>query len=211
MGAERMGAERRRANIACASAGAEPVTEAKTDVSRRKWIAGAMGAVTLPIASSALLAPTPALARAVAQSASPADEGFMRVAIDVAARGKSRFGAVIVRDGLVLARGRSLVRQEGDPTAHAEMVAIRRFLAKYGRDKLRGTTLYTSGESCAMCMGAIVWCRISRVVYGASLAELAPKIHQIMVTNTEIADNTPFAEIGITGGVLAAEALALFE
>ena len=62
-----------------------------------------------------------------------------------------------------------------------------------------------------MCMGAIVWCGIARVVYGASIAELATKIGQIMVTDTEIADKTPFADIDITGGVLKAEALALFK
>jgi tRNA(adenine34) deaminase len=91
------------------------------------------------------------------------------------------------------------------------MVAIRRFLVRYGPERLKGTTLYTSGESCPMCMGAILWCGIGRVVYGASIAELATKIGQIMITDTEIADKTPFADIDITGGVLAAEALALFK
>ena len=58
---------------------------------------------------------------------------------------------------------------------------------------------------------AILWCGISRLVYGASIAELATKTGQIMVTDAEIADKTPFAEIAITGGVLAAESLALFK
>jgi len=62
-----------------------------------------------------------------------------------------------------------------------------------------------------MCMGAIVWCGIGRVVYGASIAELATKIGQIMVTDAEIADKTPFADIGLTGGVLAEESLKLFK
>jgi tRNA(adenine34) deaminase len=118
---------------------------------------------------------------------------------------------VITRDGKVLAKGRNLGKQERDPTAHGEMVAIRRFLAEYGPEELKGTTLYTSGESCPMCMGAIVWCGISRVVYGASIAQLATKIGQIMVTDQEIADKTPFAEISLTGGVLAEESLALFK
>ena len=141
----------------------------------------------------------------------PDDERFMRMAIAEAARGDYPFGSVIVRDGKVMAKGRNLGKQEKDPTAHGEMVAIRRFLARYGPDKLKGTTLYTSGESCVMCMGAILWCGISRLVYGASIAELATKIGQIMVTDAEIADKTPFAEIAITGGVLAAELLALFK
>ena len=77
--------------------------------------------------------------------------------------------------------------------------------------KLKGTTLYTSGESCPMCMGAIVWCGIARVVYGASIAQLATKMGQIMITDAEIADKTPFVDITLTGGVLAEESLKLFK
>ena len=83
------------------------------------------------------------------------------------------FGAVIVRDGKVLALGRNLGRTYGDPTAHGEMVAIRRFLDKYPAAALRGTTLYTTGEPCAMCMGAILWCHIGRLVFAASVTQLA--------------------------------------
>ena len=91
------------------------------------------------------------------------------------------------------------------------MVAIRRFLTEHGMENLKGTTLYTSGESCPMCMGAIVWCGIARVVYGASIVQLATKMGQIMIADAEIADKTPFAEIALTGGVLAKEALKLFK
>ena len=135
----------------------------------------------------------------------------MRLALEEAALGDFPFGAVIVRDGVVLARGRNLGLKERDPTAHGEMVAIRRFLAERGPDELKGTTLYTSGEPCPMCMGAIVWCGISRVVFGASIGDLATKIGQIMVTGAEIADRLPFAEIALTGGVLSQESLALFK
>jgi tRNA(Arg) A34 adenosine deaminase TadA len=78
----------------------------------------------------------------------------MRMAIEEARQGDFPFGAVIVRDGAVIARGRNLGRTTSDPTAHGEMVAIRRCLAEHGPAALRGSTLYTSGESCAMCMGA---------------------------------------------------------
>jgi tRNA(Arg) A34 adenosine deaminase TadA len=191
--------------------GADIATPSREEVSRRTLIAGAVGALALPIASPALLVPSPAEARGITQAVQPDDERFMRMAIAEAARGDYPFGSVIVRDGKVMVKGRNLVKQEKNPTAHGEMVAIRRFLARYGPDTLKGTTLYTSGESCVMCMGAILWCGISRLVYGASLAELAAKIGQIMVTDAEIADKTPFAEIAITGGVLAAESLALFK
>jgi tRNA(adenine34) deaminase len=191
--------------------GADRIASPTEDVSRRTLIAGAVGALALPIASPALLVPSPVQARGIAQGVQPDDERFMRMAIAEAARGDYPFGSVIVRDGKVMVKGRNLVKQEKNPTAHGEMVAIRRFLARYRPDTLKGTTLYTSGESCVMWMGAILWCGISRLVYGASLAEIAAKIGQIMVTDAEIADKTPFAEIAITGGVLAAESLALFE
>ena len=191
--------------------GADRIASPTENVSRRTLIAGAVGALALPIASPTLLVPSPVQARGIAQAVQPDDERFMRMAIAEAARGDYPFGSVIVRDCKVMVQGRNLGKQEKDPTAHGEMVAIRRFLTRYGPDKLKGTTLYTSGESCAMCMGAILWCGISRLVYGASIAELATKTGQIMVTDAEIADKAPFAEIAITGGVLAAESLALFK
>lgn len=182
----------------------EDLTELRPGLSRRHLVAGALGAVTLPLAA-------PALGRGIEAPATEADRRFMRLALEEAALGDYPFGAVIVGDGAVLARGRNLGKQERDPTAHGEMVAIRRFLAEHGPDELKGTTLYTSGEPCVMCMGAIVWCGISRVVFGASIAELATKIGQIMITDAEIAAKTPFADIALTGGVLAEEALVLFK
>jgi tRNA(adenine34) deaminase len=175
-------------------------------VSRRHVVAGALGAVALPMA-------TPALGRGIEAPATKEDEAFMRIALEEAALADDPyyFGAVIVRDGEVLARGRNLWSQQQDPTAHGEMVAIRRFLAAHGLEKIKGTTLYTSGESCPMCMGAIIWCGIARVVFGASIAELATKIGQIMVTDADIAAKTPFADITLTGGVLAEESLKLFK
>jgi tRNA(Arg) A34 adenosine deaminase TadA len=150
-------------------------------------------------------------ARGIEQPTTEADAKFMRMAIAEAALGDYPFGTVIVHDGDVLARGRNLDNQEKDPTAHGEMVAIRNFLKEHGPDLLKGTTLYTSGESCPMCMGAIIWCGIGRVVYGASIAQLATKIGQIMVTNSEIANETSFLDIAITGGVLADAAMKLFD
>ena len=135
----------------------------------------------------------------------------MRMAIEEARQGDFPFGAVIVRDGVVIARGRNLGRTTGDPTAHGEMVAIRRAVADRDAQALRGATLYTSGEPCAMCMGAILWCGISRLVFAASMAQLATKIDQIMVTSREIAAKAKFDPIVIVGGVLADEAMQLFQ
>jgi tRNA(adenine34) deaminase len=174
---------------------------------RRQTLAMLLGG---GLAGTALGGPHPALAGATQMAPLPADEHFMRMAIAEAARGDFPFGAVIVRDGDVLSTGRNLGKTTNAPAAHGEMVAIRRFVAVRPAAELQGTTLYTSGEPCPMCMSAILWCGIGRVVFAASIAELATKIGQIMLTSRQVADAAPFADIAITGGVLSAEALALF-
>jgi tRNA(adenine34) deaminase len=100
-------------------------TRLTAGVSRRHLVAGAVGALALPVA-------THAFARGIEAPATEADTCFMRMAIEEAALGDYPFGAVIVRDGEVLARGRNLGKQEKDPTAHGEMVEIRKFLATHG-------------------------------------------------------------------------------
>jgi tRNA(adenine34) deaminase len=149
--------------------------------------------------------------RAVAAAGPSADdERFMRLALDEARRGDYPFGAVIVHDGQVVARGRNLGKTNDDPTAHGEMMALRQGLADHGSAGIRGTTLYTSGEPCAMCMGAILWCHVGRLVFAASVQQLATKINQIMVPCADIAAKAPFVPITITGGILADEAMQLF-
>src|ERR1700733_1715439 len=151
-----------------------------TGPSRRHLIAG--------LASTAVL-----VADRAGGAASDEDEQFMRLALEEARLGDYPFGAVIVRDREVLARGRNLGKTNGDPTAHGEMVAIRRCLVDHGSEALRGSTLYTSGEPCAMCMGAIIWCSIGRLVFAASVQQLGARMNQIMVSSAEIAAKAPFA------------------
>jgi tRNA(Arg) A34 adenosine deaminase TadA len=141
----------------------------------------------------------------------PEDERLMREALALAAQADSPFGAVIARDGNILARGFNMGQRTQDPTAHGEMAAIRACLAEHGAKALKGTTLYTTGEPCVMCMGAVIWSGIARVVYAASIAEIGAHMGQVMITAMEIADKAPFAKIDITGGVLADEAIKLFE
>ena len=141
----------------------------------------------------------------------PEDERFMRLAIGEAAESDFPFGAVIVREGKVVSTGRNLGVTNDDPTAHGEMVAIRRFVADNPAKDLKGATLYTTGEPCPMCMGAIAWCGLGRVVYAASVEQLSKHIGQIMITSHALAKAAAFVDIEITGGVLAPEALALFE
>ena len=85
------------------------------------------------------------------------------------------FGAVIVKDGRIIAEGMNQVTSTNDPTAHAEVLAIRQACAKLGRFELQDCELYTSCEPCPMCLGAIYWARLSRV-YFANTAEDAAKM-----------------------------------
>ena len=167
---------------------------------RRSFIAGLACTAVLPLAATA----------EAAGPSSAEDISFMRMAIEEARQADFPFGAVIVRDGAVIARGRNLGRTNRDPTAHGEMVAIRTCLADHGPPALRGSTLYTSGEPCAMCMGAIIWCHLGRLVYAASMDQLATRLDQIMVSSAEIRAKSVFVPISITGGVLADDAMALF-
>ena len=83
------------------------------------------------------------------------------------ARGEVPVGAVIVRDGAVIARAGNETLAAGDPTAHAEMLALRAAASVVGGCRLEGCTLYVTLEPCAMCAGAIVLARLERVVFGA--------------------------------------------
>ena len=165
--------------------------------------------VVVALASTSMVCAEPPVAAAFAPAAE--DQAFMRLALDEARRGDYPFGAVIVRDDKVIARGRNLGKVHDDPTAHAEMTAIRRCLADHGSATLRGSTLYATGEPCPMCMGAIMWCHVGRLVFAASIKQLATKINQIMVPCADMAANAPFASIAIKAGVLADEAMKLFD
>ena len=99
------------------------------------------------------------------------DSGFMGLALDLAreagAAGEVPVGALIVLDGEVVGRGCNQPIGRHDPTAHAEVMALRDAAARLGNYRLPGATLYVTLEPCAMCAGAIMQARIGRVVFGA--------------------------------------------
>lgn len=92
----------------------------------------------------------------------------LKIARQGAARGEVPVGAIIIRNGVVLARAHNLREQTGDPTAHAELLAIQEASRRIGDWRLIDTTLYVTLEPCPMCAGAVVLARIPRVVYAAS-------------------------------------------
>lgn len=95
------------------------------------------------------------------------------VAVENVRRGGGPFGALIVKDGIVIATGANQVTRLNDPTAHAEIVAIREACRILGNFQLEGCDLYTSCEPCPMCLGAIYWARPSRVFFAATKEDAA--------------------------------------
>lgn len=100
----------------------------------------------------------------------------MKVAISEATRGiraghGGPFGAVIVRDGQIISRGHNKVLLRGDATCHGEVEAIRAASKKLGTHDLSGCEIYTTGEPCPMCLGAIMWANIDRVFYGCNVED----------------------------------------
>ncbi len=89
------------------------------------------------------------------------------------AAGGGPFGAVVVRDGALIAQGKNRVTASLDPTAHAEVVAIRAACQVVGDFSLAGATLYTSCEPCPLCLSAALWARVDRVVYAADRHDAA--------------------------------------
>lgn len=83
------------------------------------------------------------------------------------------FGAVIVRNGEIIGEGANQVTSLSDPTAHAEVLAIRQACAKLGSFELKDCDLYSSCEPCPMCLGAIYWARLARIFYGSTAADAA--------------------------------------
>ncbi len=96
-------------------------------------------------------------------------EEFMREAIELSIKNIDTnggpFGAVIVKDGEIIARGINKVTSNNDPTAHAEVNAIREAAAKLGTFDLKGCEIYSSCEPCPMCLGAIYWARLDKLYY----------------------------------------------
>ena len=134
------------------------------------------------------------------------DEHWMRLALAeadaAAAKGEVPVGCVIVsRDGTLLAQGHNLRETDEDPTAHAEIVAVRAAAQKLGTWRLEDTTLYVTLEPCVMCAGALVNARVGRVVYGAD----DPKAGACTTLFTIGQDPRLNHRFTIVKGVLAAE------
>ena len=130
------------------------------------------------------------------------DVEFMREALKLAAKGRERgevpVGAVVVLDGAVVGRGFNQPISTHDPTAHAEIVAIRDAAARLGNYRLTGATLYVTIEPCQMCVGAMVHARIARLVFGAT----EPKAGAVESAMRALDHPSLNHRVEATGGVL---------
>ncbi|MBP7148859.1 MAG: tRNA adenosine(34) deaminase TadA [Acidobacteria bacterium] len=139
-----------------------------------------------------------------------ADESFMRLALAAARTaadaGEVPVGAVVVIDGAVAGRGGNALVGSADPTAHAEIVALREAACAAGAARLPGSTLYVTLEPCLMCLGAMVHARVARLVFGASDPKLGATR---LFTSLPVGLHGLNHRIEVAGGVLADEAAGL--
>ncbi len=137
------------------------------------------------------------------------DDAFMRMALDEAracsGHGDVPVGCVVVRDGRSVASAGNARELEGDPTAHAEILALRRSASALGSWRLDGCTLYVTLEPCAMCAGAIVLARVPRVVVGAA----DPKAGFAGSLGDLLRDDRLNHRVDVTSGVMASESSEL--
>lgn len=151
-----------------------------------------------------------------AVAATEADVAAMRRALAVArhadpASGEAPIGCVIVLDGVVVGEGHNEVGLRHDPTAHAEMVAIRRACAGLAREDLRGATLYSTLQPCGMCTMASLWCHIGRIVYGAGRDLVHPDYFEDRHLDTmNFIRDARESDLEVIEGVLSPECAQLY-
>jgi tRNA(adenine34) deaminase len=137
------------------------------------------------------------------------DETFMRAALEEARRGllagEVPVGAVVVQDGAIVGRAHNAPIALNDPTAHAEVLALREAGRKLANYRLTGATLYVTVEPCAMCCGAALHARLARVVYGA----VDPKAGAVKSLHRLLDDTRVNHRVETVGGVLVGECGAL--
>jgi tRNA(adenine34) deaminase len=130
---------------------------------------------------------------------------WMRLALEEARRaapaGEVPVGAVVVRDGVLLGSGFNCPISSQDPTAHAEIIALRAAAQRSGNYRLPGAAMYVTVEPCTMCAGALVHARIATLVYGA----LEPRSGAIVSTATALENPALNHRVEVVGGVLAQE------
>jgi len=139
------------------------------------------------------------------------DEDFLREALELARDaergGEVPVGAVVVLDGRVIGRGRNSPITRNDPTAHAEILALREAAAATGNYRLEGATMYATLEPCVMCAGALVAARVSRLVFGARDLRFGGVRSKFQLADSDVLNH----RVQIVEGVLGAECAELLQ
>ena len=142
------------------------------------------------------------------------DESYMRMALDLAlqaeAAGEVPVGAVVVMAGEVIGRGRNAPIERSDPTAHAEILALREAGAAVGNYRLEGATLYTTLEPCVMCAGALVAARAAKVVFGARDLRFGGVRSKFRLADADVLNHRLTIEEGVLGAECAELMLRFF-
>lgn len=146
------------------------------------------------------------------------DSDFMKLAIEEAKAsqraGGAPIGAVMVKGGEIIAKGQSLVWLEKDPSSHGETNCIRTACKKLNSTDLSGCTLYSTLESCSMCLGCASWAGLSKIVFGAYSKDIPPNPYEISDYRAEehakrLTPFNPEQKIEIIGGILKEECARL--
>ncbi|MFP4144220.1 MAG: nucleoside deaminase [Phycisphaeraceae bacterium] len=142
------------------------------------------------------------------------DEHYMRLALGACRAGldagQTPFGACIVKDGAVLAVSHNQVWAGTDPSAHAEVVAVREACARTGDVHLEGATIYATTEPCPMCFACIHWARIGRIVFAARVSDAADfGFNELPITNSQM-KKLGRARVELTPDLLRENALELY-
>ena len=139
------------------------------------------------------------------------DEDFLREALELAKDaergGEVPVGALVVLDGRVIGRGRNSPIARNDPTAHAEILALREAAAATGNYRLEGATMYATLEPCVMCAGALVAARVSRLVFGARDLRFGGVRSKFQLADADVLNH----RVEIVEGVLGAECAELLQ
>jgi tRNA(Arg) A34 adenosine deaminase TadA len=144
------------------------------------------------------------------------DEYFMRLTMETARRGIEKgelpFAATVVKDGEVLSSAHTVVFATNDPTAHAEVTAIREACRKLGTHDLSGSVVYTVPcATCPMCFSALNWAKVSRLVYGAEVGSSTDPGLAGQAIDPETMRDIGGSPLEIVGGILMEENLAIYE
>lgn len=139
------------------------------------------------------------------------DEKFLRLALELARQagndGEVPVGAVVVLEGRIIGRGRNAPIARCDPTAHAEIIALREAAAAVGNYRLGDATLYVTLEPCVMCAGALINARLRRLVFGARDLRFGAVRSKFRVADSELLNH----RVEIVEGVLAADCTQLLQ